>query len=144
MTDTSLDRSTTTPSGAGLLAILGVAYALAMAAVATWWQPDGDQGLREYLITVAIILAAAGIVFGLVVRGATGRGARTRAVVLAALALVAVVVFWSGLPFILAAAAAACALPIARAPERLGASGVLALAAAALAVVASTVSSFVG
>lgn len=70
----------------------------------------GHDGIGAYLGVVGVIAVAAALVFGLVVRTATVHNAGRRGLVLAVLALITDVVFWSGLPCVLAAGAIACAL----------------------------------
>ena len=61
----------------------------------------GDAGgMNVYVIELAKRLAA---------RGAEGKAAGTRALVLAVLSLLSLAVFWTGLPAVLAAGAVACA-----------------------------------
>jgi hypothetical protein len=96
-----------------LLAALGAGTSLVLAALGTFWDLTGngstDMGMAEYLPVVGIVLVATAVVFGLVVRGAEGKGAGTRAIVLAVLSFLSLAVFWTGLPAVLAAGAVACA-----------------------------------
>jgi hypothetical protein len=88
-----------------LLAALGVALAAALAAWGTFGEDDYSAG--DYLIVLAIILVAAAIVFGVVVR--RWPDART-AVILGVLAVLTVGIFWTGLPPVFAAGAIALGL----------------------------------
>lgn len=90
---------------ATLLAALGVAVAAALTAWGTFG--DEDNSAWEYLLVLAIILVAAAIVFGVVVRRwASGR----TAVILGVLAVLTLAVFWTGLPPVFAAGAIALGL----------------------------------
>jgi hypothetical protein len=88
-----------------LAAALGVVIAAALAAWGTFG--EDDYSVWDYVAVVAIILVAAAIVFGVVVRRWPGS---TTALVLGVLAVLSVGVFWAGLPPVLAAAAIALGL----------------------------------
>jgi len=84
-----------------------------LTALGTFWdltgnEPDSAQGWEEFLPVIGVILVAAAIVFGLAVR--PGPQAGTRAIVLAVLSVLSLVVFWSGLPAVLAAGSVANAV----------------------------------
>jgi len=106
--------SRTTSTGWPMFAALGAGTALVLAAIGTFWDltgndtADGDSG-AEFLPVIGVVLVATVVVFGLVVRTATPESAGTRAVVLAVLAFLTLVVFWSGLPPVLAFGAIALA-----------------------------------
>jgi hypothetical protein len=102
------ERSATWP----LFAALGIGVALILTAMGTFWdltdnESGTEYGVTEYAITSGIILVAAALVFGLVVRTATQRSAPRRAVILAVLGLLSVLFFWTGLPMVFAAGALA-------------------------------------
>lgn len=108
------ENRTTTP-GWPMFAALGAGTALVLAAVGTFWDLTGnDSGggtsMREYLIVAAIILVATALVFGLVVRTASESSGGTRALVLAVVGVLSLVVFWSGLPPVLAFGSIGCAM----------------------------------
>ena len=91
----------------------GAALAALASAVGTFANLTGngsnDYGLTEYVGDLALIAVATAVVFGLVVRTAQHGSSTRRALTLGALSLPAVLVFWSGLPYILAVGALACA-----------------------------------
>jgi hypothetical protein len=128
-----------------LFATLGAGTSTVLTAVGTFWDLTGnDKGgndIGEFLPIVGIIGISTAIVFGLVVRPARPATAARRAVIVGVLALVSLVVFWSGLPAVLAAGAASLALQSQAATGRLGTEAKSALAlsvvAAALAVAAA-------
>lgn len=102
------ERSATWP----LFAALGIGIALILTAMGTFWDlTDNESGEghsgTEYAVTSGIILLAAAVVFGLVVRTATERAAARRAIILAVLGLLSVLVFWTGLPMVFASGAVA-------------------------------------
>lgn len=73
----------------------------------------------QWLILIGVVGLFTAAVFGLVVRTATTASADRRGLVLALVGVPSVIAFWAGLPIILAAAAACCALASGR-PSRLG------------------------
>ena len=98
-----------------LYAALGAGVSVVLTAVGTFWNITGNESpdydfVSEYLPVAGIIVVATALVFGLVVRGAEGRGAGIRALVLAILSFLSLAVFWAGLPAVLAFGAVACAL----------------------------------
>jgi predicted membrane protein len=104
---------TTAPSRTPLLAALGIAAAGVLTAVGTFWDVNnndqGNSSTSEWFITVGIIAVAAAIVYGLVVRTAESGNPGRRSAILGIVAFLSNVVFWAGLPMVLASAAAACA-----------------------------------
>lgn len=117
---TYADQATTRSTSWPLFAALGAGTALVLTAVGTFWDVTGnDTGERDsltsYLPVVAVVLVATALVFGLVVRTASPSSAGTRSVVLAVIGFLSLVVFWSGLPPVLAFGAAALAFRSARA-----------------------------
>jgi hypothetical protein len=102
---------------AGALALLIAIAALAVANFAG----DGDNGgTGAYLITLGVCAVLVAVLFGRVLP-AVADPARA-AWILAALALVACLVFWSGLPFVLGMGAVYCGSRADRtAPAALGA-----------------------
>jgi hypothetical protein len=127
-----------------LYAALGAGTALVLTALGTFWDLNGndaanDHPLREYAVIAGMILVATAVVFGLVVRGAERGGAAPRAIVLAVLAVPSLVVFWSGLPPVLAAGALACATSVREAGPRL-----TAMVLAGLVMAASVVLAIIG
>ena len=113
MTTYTENRTTDTSTNRPLFAALGVGVAIVLTALGTFWdltgnEPDSTQGWEEFLPVIGVILVAAAIVFGLAVR--PGPQAGTRAIVLAVLSVLSLVVFWSGLPAVLAAGSVANAV----------------------------------
>jgi hypothetical protein len=88
----------------GPVAIAAVAIAVVLSAIGTYADPsESEQGTREFLIVCAIIAIGAVAVFGWVVPKMLERTSPgTPAIVLAVLGLLSVVLFWTGLPPILA------------------------------------------
>ncbi len=87
-----------------------------LTAIGTFWSPLADyetrpfmEDLGSWLFCVGVALAGAAIVFGLVVRKATAANASKRAILLAALGVLSIAVFWTGLPMIFVGGAACCA-----------------------------------
>lgn len=98
-------------------AAASIGVAVVLTAIGTFWSPlasyeasrDREEFLT-YLVVVATILIGAALVFGLVVRTATPASAERRGLILALVSVPSIVVFWTGLPTILAGGAACCAL----------------------------------
>ena len=93
-----------------LAAVLGAGAALVLTAVGTFKDASVGQGWREYGITAAVVLVVTALVFWFVVRTANASNAGVRSLVLGIVAVLSLVLFWLGLPPVLAAAAIACAL----------------------------------
>jgi hypothetical protein len=94
-------------------AAVGVALSLMLTAFGTFAGPGSDEPgteLSEWLVVVAITLVAAVVVFGLVAKVVTPANAGTYALAFGLLGLASVVVFWAGLPVVLAFGALACAV----------------------------------
>jgi hypothetical protein len=90
----------------GPVALAAIALAVVLAAIGTYAdRSDSDHhATREFLVVCAIIAIGAAVVFGWIVPKMLGRASTgSPALVLAGLGLVSVVVFWTGLPPILAA-----------------------------------------
>lgn len=137
---TSATDSARTP----LLAALAVAVACLLAAVGTFTDPTGnspeaDHTVGDYLVVVGIVLVAAAVVFGLVVRTADRGNAARRAVVLGVLAVLSLAVFWAGLPPVLAIGAIACALAARDSDGRFSGGATAGLALGGLALVGAVV-----
>ena len=98
--------SETARRAVGPVAVAAIALAVVLAAIGTYVDNSStnDQGTREFLVVCAVIAVGAAVVFGWIVPKMLERAsAGTPALVLAGLGLVTVVVFWTGLPPILAA-----------------------------------------
>ena len=121
-------------------AIGSVALAIVLTLIGTFSGPDDDP-FWTWLIVLGIILVGAAIVFWGVVPRITNlsRGA----LILAIIGAVLVVVFWTGLPPVFAAAAVLLALK-AREREGARAATTAALVLAVLTLVAVTVAAFIG
>jgi hypothetical protein len=130
-----------------MYALVGAGVAAVLTAVGTFAdltnnESGGSDGsIGEYLVVLGIIALATAVVFGLVVRTASGSGAGTRALVLAIIGLLSSVVFWAGLPAVLAAGSFACASAVrdetGRMPRRAIAAVVLSTLTVGLAVAAA-------
>jgi hypothetical protein len=118
MTATSTGSITSTdsrPSRTPVLALAGVAASAVLSAIGTFGDITGNDHetgshVGPYLASVGIAVVAAALVFGLVVRGAEQGTSWRRSLILGVLALATCVVFWTGLPPVLAAGAIATAL----------------------------------
>jgi hypothetical protein len=121
-------------------AAAGVGAALVLTAVGTFWDLTGnDTGpaddLVDFLPVIGVVLVAAAITFAVV----THKPTATTSLVLGILAVLTVVVAWTGLPCVLAAGSAATALAQpSRGPARVG------LALSALAVVGAVLFAVAG
>jgi len=128
-----------TPKTRNRFALCSILIAGILTAIGTF--SEGDEEFWTWLVVVAIFLVGAGIVFWLVVPRVErfGRGA----LILAIVGVISLVVFWTGLPPVLAGGAALLAL-IAR--ERGTETGMAtgALVLAGLTVIAAAVVAFVG
>ena len=118
--------------------VVGPIVALIMlgaVAVANFVGEGENGGPAEFAVSAVVALAIAALLFGRVVPNAraSARAGRT-ALVLAVLAVVALVVFWSGLPQVLAPAAIVLGLAAPRSREAVAAT-VLGSVAYALSVV---------
>lgn len=146
---TTTNEMTTAPSRTPLLAAFGIAASAILTAVGTFWDPTDDDsgsnhGAGEYLITLGIIVVAAAIVFGLVVRTAAAGNPGRRAAILGVVAALSFVVFWAGLPAVLAAGSLACALLQKDRDGSFSGASVVGLVGSALAVTAAVVLAVVG
>jgi hypothetical protein len=115
MSTTATDPTTTAPSRAPLLAVLGFAASAVLTAVGTFWdltnnESSDDDSIGTYLVVLGIAAVAVAVVYGLVVRTAATGNAGRRAGVLGVVGLLSVAVFWAGLPMVLVSGALACAL----------------------------------
>lgn len=140
--------TTTHPRAAGGLdrgwptyAALGIGVALLLTLVGTFTHlggevEEGGHDAGEYLVVVGMILVGALVVFGLVAKVVTPANAGVFAVSLAVVGLVSLLVFWSGLPAVLAAGALACVAVEGRdgAPRSVAAKVATALAVLVLAL----------
>jgi hypothetical protein len=96
-----MSRSIATP----IAQFAGAAVAAAMAALALRYAiawPEEDA-LREFLVVTGIIVVSAAVVFGVVIPRALAAGGSARvALTLSVLGLLLAVVYWAGLPPVLA------------------------------------------
>lgn len=106
------------------IAASGIAVSAVLTALGTFWDSpfgtevpnrtphDTSMGamLSDYGSVLAMIAAAAAVVFGLVVRGAGRQRPGRRSAVLGVLGLLSTAAFWSGLPVVLVAGSLAAAL----------------------------------
>jgi hypothetical protein len=123
-----------------LVGTLSAVVAIGALAVANF-VADGDNGSTgPFIVTSVIAVVAAAVLFGRVVpRAIDGPRAARVALLLAALALLTGVVFWSGLPQVLGPAAIVLGLASPRNGE-----SVAAIAIGSLAYVASLVACAIG
>jgi hypothetical protein len=94
----------------GLFAALGAGLGIVLTAVGTFWDLTNNEsgkpdGFSEFLPVVGIVIVATAVVFGVVAR----RPSPAKALGLGIAAVLSCVVFWSGVPSVLAAGALACA-----------------------------------
>ena len=147
---TYAENSSTTTSSRPLFAALGIGVAIVLTAVGTFWDLTGNENgapsdtLAEYLPVVGMILVAAALVFGLGVRTEPDKAPGTRAVVLAVLGVLSLVVFWAGAPAVLASGAACCAFAAASSDGRLTTGAMVSLGLAAVTVALAVAVAIVG
>jgi hypothetical protein len=144
MTATSTHQPTISNKHIAAFAAAGTLTACTLTAIGTIPGPRYD--LKDWLfVNVPIILVAAGLIFGLVVpRAARGPKPGTAAVVLGAVAVASFLVFYLGLPTILAAAGVACAAAAHARHGRWTPASVTALTLAAIATAAAVLLAFTG
>ncbi len=147
---TTYAENQTTTAGRSLFAALGIGVSIVLTALGTFWDVTGNDdheqsdSLMQYLPVVAVILVVAALVFGLAVRTEPDKAPGTRAIVLAVVGVLSLVVFWAGLPAVLAAGSAACALA-ARGPDgSVTALGKTSLAISAVTLVLAVAAAFYG
>ena len=123
-----------------LVGAASVVVAIAALAVANFATEGENGGAGPFAITVAIAILAAVLLFGRVIpRAIEGRSPARIALLLAGLALLTCVVFWSGLPQVLGPAAIVLGLAAPRNGESVAAIGI-----GSLAYVASLVACVIG
>jgi hypothetical protein len=140
---------TQAPSRTPLIATLGFATSAVLTAIGTFWDISGnDSGnndtFGEYVPVLGIAAVATALVFGLVVRGAERGNPGRRSVILGVLGVVTIMVFWSGLPSVLAAGAVATALVHRDVTGRFGKASATGLALAGLALAGAVVLAITG
>ncbi len=140
----------TAPSRTPLIAALGIAATAVLSAIGTFWDATGNDDKSgsnhygEYFFTLAADAVLMALVFGFVVRTARGQRAGVRSAVLGVLAVLTLIVFWSGAPCVLAAGAVATALIERDETGSWGKAGRTGLALACLAALAAAVFAFIG
>jgi hypothetical protein len=113
-------------------ALGALALQVALLAVGAF-KGDDDNAWRYFLITAAIAAIATGIVFwGVVPRIETARGA----LILAIVGAVAIILFWLGLPVVIAAGAIYVALKARRTDRSTAAKAALAIGVVTIALAA--------
>lgn len=127
-----------------LAAVLGAGTAFVLTAIGTFKDSSGSQGWIEYGVTCAVVLLVTALVFWFVVRTANASNAGVRCLILGIAALLSLVVFWLGLPPVLAAASLACALVRREQGVRLGAAAMTGTALSVVVLVIAVVGAFVG
>jgi hypothetical protein len=96
-----------------VMAGLAAGFAVVLTAVGTFWDIAGNDSattantFADYWPVLLVVAALTAVVFWFVVRTSTAENASMRALVLAVLACVSVVVFWTGAPAVLAIGALA-------------------------------------
>jgi hypothetical protein len=142
-TTTTIDDRTNTTSRTPLLIALGVGGSAVLTAIGTFYAGD-DHSASDWFFTVGVVVVAAALVFGLVVRTAARGNPGRRSAVVGVVAVLSLAVFWAGLPVVLAAAAVACALTDKDAQGFFGTPSKVGLGLAALATVGAVILAFVG
>jgi hypothetical protein len=127
-----------------LAAVLGAGAALVLTAVGTFKDTSGSQGWGEYAVTSAVVLVATALVFWFVVRTTTASNAGVRCLLLGIAAVLSLVLFWLGLPAVLAAASVACALVRREQGVRLGGAAAAGTALGVVALVLAAAASIAG
>jgi hypothetical protein len=152
MTTTSM-RSTSAPatevSRTPLLAVAGLAVSAVLTAIGTFWDITGNDHSKgshvgPYLAAVGIAVVATAVVFGLVVRGAEHGNPGRRSLMLGAVAVVTCVVFWTGLPPVVAFGAIATALAARDVVGRFSANSKAGLVLATLALAGAVAGAIAG
>ena len=138
-----LDRGWPTYAGAG------VVVALLLTAVGTFTNlggeaEEGGHTASEYLVVAGMIAVGALVVFGLVAKAVTPTNAGSFAVGFGVVGLLSVLVFWTGLPTVLAAGALASAAVDGRNRDRVSVAAKVGVALAALAVALAVTMAIVG
>jgi hypothetical protein len=150
MTTTSTTGTTTVAtSRTPVLAVLSLALSAVLTAIGTFWDLTGnDHGsgneLGPYLFAVGIAAVACLIVFGLVVRRAERGHPGRRSAILGVLGVLAIPVFWTGLPPVLAIGAVATALTDRDVSGRFRAASKAGLGLAGIALAATVALAIVG
>ena len=122
-----------------MFAALGAGLSVVLTALGTFWDfngndPGGRDGIGEYLIVVGIIAVATAIVFAV-----ARRPSPVKALVLGVLSVLSIVVFWAGLPAVLAAGSVASATG-----SRMTAAAKTGVGLSALAAIGAVVLAFTG
>ncbi|HUR13988.1 MAG TPA: hypothetical protein VM097_05805 [Mycobacteriales bacterium] len=149
MSTTTNELTTTAPSRTPLLATLGFAASAVLTAMGTFWDPTGNESgdhhsFSDYWPVLLIAAVATAIAFGLVVRTAESGNPGRRAAILGVVAALSFVVFWAGLPAVLASAAVACALVQKDRDGSFNTASLVGVTGAVLAVAAAVVLAVVG
>ncbi|MEA2363169.1 MAG: hypothetical protein QOD71_2314 [Thermoleophilaceae bacterium] len=122
-----------------------IVVALASLAFANFGGSGGDGGTGPFLATAAFSLIVAAIVFGWAVPRANAGGTELRtAVVLALLSVIGLAAFWSGLPQVVAPAAALLAYTVLQRDGSRRAAPVALIAVSMLAYLAAIVGCVAG
>jgi len=135
---------------ASFFALAGVVVASALAALSIFWDvtendPEPEsQPIGQFLVVLGLILVTTVVIHLVVVRRTGARNPGLTSLVLAIFGLACVVVFWSGLPVVLAAAAAAVAFSDRDRTGRLGGLTRTALVLAALTTLGAAALSVLG
>ena len=138
-----LDRGWPTYAG------LGVAVALLLTAVGTFTNLAGEaeeegHSAGEYLVVAGMIAIGALVVFALVAKAVTPANAGSFAVAFGVVGLLSVLVFWTGLPAVLAAGALASAGVDGRNGDGMSVAAKVGVALAVLAIALAVVMAIYG
>ena len=121
-------------------AVIGAVLSAAFSALSIFWDITGndpepeEQPLGQFLVVVAVIVVTTVILYVFVVRTAGRGNPGRRSLILGILAAASVILFWLGIPVVIAAAATATAF-IQR--DRLGRFGGMATVGLALAAIST-------
>jgi hypothetical protein len=142
-------RTASTSASLAPAAAAGIALATVFTAIGTFQDAD-DHAWRQMIVTFGIILVAAAITFGLaarlVRRAADDPDRLARAsVVMAVVAVLSLVVFWAGVPAVLAAGAVSLALAARQARDGAWSRGpIVAVVLSAVVVLLAGIAAVVG
>ncbi len=126
---------------APFFAVSGVILATALSALAIFWDvtsndPEPEEHpVGQFLVAVAVIVVATAILYAVVVRTADRGNPGRRSLILGIVAVATVVVFWLGVPVVVASAAAATAFVERDLLGRLSRTGTAGLVLATIATV---------
>ena len=128
-----------------VLAVLGVATSLLLTAIGTFIADNGtDYSFGDYAPLLVMVPVFTAVVFAALVRHADADSGGHRALALGLVGVASTLVFWMGLPAVLAAGAAACALKEKDARGSFSRASQLGLGLASVTVLAAVALAFAG